>query len=113
MKEILINAVNAQGSISTTVSNPLGISSIGQIVGLALNFIIGIGWAIAFIYLALGFMAYITSSGEKDKTQEAQKKITFAIIGAVGLLILGAVRGIITNLLGDFGFTEFLPDSGK
>lgn len=98
MKEIIINKVNAQ--TATNLSNPLSVTSIADLVGFILNIITGIGWALAFGFLAYGFIQYITSKGEKNATEEAQKTITFAIIGGIGLLLLGAVRSMLEGILG-------------
>jgi len=103
----------ASAQIGTELpSAPLQIASIGDIVGFALNVITGIGWSLAFIYLALGFIKYITSKGEKNATQEAQQMITYAVIGGIGLLLLGAFTQILNNILGEGVFTnynEFIP----
>jgi len=103
----------ASAQISTELpSAPLQIESIGDIVGFALNVITGIGWSLAFIYFALGFIKYITSKGEKNATQEAQQMITYAVIGGIGLLLLGAFMQILKGILGEGVFTnynEFIP----
>ena len=109
----LINTVSAQPN--TTLSNPLGVNNIADLVGAALNIVIGIGWAIAFVYLAWGFITYITSKGEKDKTSQAQQTITYAIIGGIGLLLLGSVKNILTNILGADSLSEiedYVPGAG-
>ena len=110
MMNNLINTVSAQPS--TSLSNPLGITNIAELVGSALNIVIGVGWAIAFVYLAWGFITYITSKGEKDKTSQAQQTITYAVIGGIGLLLLGSVRNILTSILGDeslSGVDQYVP----
>ncbi|HLC93491.1 MAG TPA: hypothetical protein VJG85_00575, partial [Patescibacteria group bacterium] len=74
--------------------------TLSDIFGFAVNVLIGIGWALVFIFLALGFIKYITSRGETKSTDQARQWLTYAALGGVGLFFLTAIRFIITNLLG-------------
>ena len=111
MKEILISNISAQ-TISTNLNNTFDISSVGQLVGFGLNIVIGIGWAVAFVFFALGFIGYITSKGEKQKAQDAQQTITYAVIGGVGLLLLGAIKSVVEGTLGTVLPEGFVPGEG-
>ena len=98
------------GTTDTTLPAAiLGIQTIGQAVAFVLNVITGIGWSIAFVYFALGFIKYITSKGETKATEEAQKMITYAVVGGIGLLLLGAVRTIIQNIIGGSLPPDYVP----
>jgi hypothetical protein len=96
----LIKPVYAQ--VSNTLSDPLNerFRSLSDIFGFLINVVIGVGWALVFIFLALGFIKYITSRGETKATDQARNWLTFAALGGVGLFFLTAIRFIITNLLG-------------
>ena len=85
-----------------TVSDPLNnrFTELNQIFGLLLNIVIGVGWALVFIMLALGFIKYITSRGETKATDSARQWLTYAALGGVGLFFLTAIRFIVTGLLG-------------
>lgn len=90
-----------QTAAGTTVSNPLtGVTSLGQIFALILNIIMGIGWALVFIMLAMGFVQYILSRGEKTAVENAQKWLTYAVIGGVGLFFVYVLKTIIPQLIG-------------
>jgi len=54
------------------------------------NLIIGIGWSLVLVMLAVGFIQYVLSRGDKVGTENAQKTITYAIVGGVGLLLIMA-----------------------
>lgn len=97
----LLTVVNAADGVSTTLSDPLTrFTSLADVFGWVTNFIMALGWGLVFIYLALGFMRYVTSRGEKAETKAAQDQLTYAVIGAVGLLTIGLVIRIVRNLLG-------------
>ena len=95
-----------QGAVSDTLINPLpDVTSLGQIFAMIINLITGIGWAVVIVMLALGFFMYVTSQGDKTKVETAQKWLTYAIIGGVGLFLIAALRTIIPSLLSEEGTT--------
>jgi len=89
-------------AVANSLTDPLGsrYRTLSDIFGFAVNVLIGIGWALVFIFLALGFIKYITSRGETKSTDQARQWLTYAALGGVGLFFLTAIRFIITNLLG-------------
>jgi len=72
---------------------------LGDLFGFAINLAIGVGWALVFVMLALGFVQYVMSRGEKTAVESAQKWLTYAVIGGVGLFFVSFVRRIIPELL--------------
>jgi hypothetical protein len=96
----LIQPVYAQ--VETTLDDPLRgrFQTLAHIFGWALNIIIGVGWALVFIMLALGFVKYIVSRGETKATDSARQWVTYTILGGVGLFFITAIRYIIPGLLG-------------
>lgn len=115
----LLQVVQAQ--VQTEIINPLSsdnFSSIGAIFGFVTNLLIGIGWGMVFVMLALGFMKYVMSKGDKAETQGAQQWLTYAVIGGVGLLMLGLIKTLLAGVLGieegaiDVG-GNIIPTSGN
>ena len=96
---MLIQKVFAQ--VPTEPKNFVGdrFESLGDIFGFVINLVIGVGWALVFVMLALGFVQYVTSRGEKDAVESAQKWLTYAVIGGVGLFFVTFLRTIIVNLV--------------
>ena len=97
-----VYAVSTQTSPGASVIDPLEdkVSSLGDIFGLLLNIIMGVGWALVFIMLAMGFIQYVLSRGEKTAVDNAQKWLTYAVIGGVGLFFVYVLKSIIPALLG-------------
>jgi len=77
------------------------ISSTGSSTGYlnaALATIVGIAWVVAAIFLAVGAIKYITSSGDKVKAGDAKETLTNALIGIVVILAISGILSVIGNL---------------
>src|SRR3989344_4373837 len=83
-----------------TASPVTAVDNLGDIFGLIINIILGIGWALTFVMLALGLVQYVMSKGETKATDAARNWLTAAAIGGVGLFFLTALRSILTGLIG-------------
>ncbi len=75
------------------------ISNIGTLLQGLVNASIVLGALAAFIFLILGGFQWITSGGDKAKTEEAQKKITNAVIGLIVIAAAYALINLITTFL--------------
>lgn len=75
-------------------------TDLSQVFNFVTNLIIGIGWGLVFVMLALGFIQYVMSRGEKTAVDSAQKWLTYAVIGGAGLFFIGFIRGLIPDLIG-------------
>jgi len=64
------------------------------------NAIIILGLGLVVVFLALGFIQFITSQGDKVRTETAQKWVTYAVLGGVGLFAVYAIKAVILNLMG-------------
>ena len=89
-------------AVNVGVADPLDgrFTNLGDVFGFVINLIIGVGWAMVFVMLALGFVQYVMSKGEKTAVESAQKWLTYAVIGGVGLFFITFVRNLIPTLLG-------------
>jgi hypothetical protein len=74
---------------------------IGNVINFVLRVVMVIAVLLVFFYLVLGGIEWITSGGEKGKTEAARNKITSAVIG---LIVLAASYAILTLLLRFLGF---------
>lgn len=72
----------------------------GNIVSTIIKLILIVAAVIAFIFLVMGGVKWITSGGDKEGTQAAQKTLTAALIG---LLIVFAAWAIMQLLERFFG----------
>lgn len=97
---ILESKVYAATSVGTEPIQGLEITSINSLVTIVTNILIVVGVAVVIVMLALGFVKYITSQGDKAAVDSAQKTLTYAVIGGVGLLLVYGLRTILLGLLG-------------
>lgn len=68
-----------------------------------LSFVLVIAALLVFLYLILGAFEWITSGGDKGKTDKARQKIIAAIIG---LIIIASSYAILTLVLRFLGFND-------
>lgn len=102
IKDFLIQKVFAAQVPSTEIKPGAfeGITTLNGLVTVIVNAIIIIGAAVVIIFLAMGFISFITSQGDKIKAEQAQKWVTYAIIGGIGLFAVFVLRNVIFNLIG-------------
>lgn len=69
--------------------NPLSYNwdSVGQIVANAITIALSVAGAVAAIYIIIGAIQYFTAYGDEAKATAAKNTITYAIIGAVLIVI--------------------------
>lgn len=87
---------------SITINQPgnIKIADLGQLISALVGILLILAALLAFFYLILGGIQWITSGGDKAGMEAARNKITHAI---VGLIIVGAswaVMLLIQNFLG-------------
>lgn len=81
-------------------ANLFNITDVGQLVSAAVGVLLILSALLAFFYLILGGIQWITSGGDKANMEAARNKITHAI---VGLIIVGAAWAmmiLVQNFLG-------------
>jgi len=93
----LIGSVLAVGnnySDAANVSIGWKIPSLADIVSFVIKFLFIIAGLAALIFLLLGALSWVTSSGDKENVKKAQEKIQAAVVGLV--VIIGVLAIIVT-----------------
>ncbi len=100
---ILAISVSAQSKIDITSADlPTGFfDNPNELITNLVNIAFVIAIILVFFYLIWGGIEWITSGGEKGKTESARNKITAAVIG---LIILAAAYAILTLTLQLLGY---------
>lgn len=75
-------------------------TNIGSVISGLLNFVMIIAAILVFLYLIMGGIEWITSGGDKGKTESARNKITAAVVGLVVLAASYAILQLALSLLG-------------
>jgi len=93
----------------TTVSAPTGFfSDIGSLINQILKFVMVISALLVFMYLIWGGIEWITSGGDKGKTESARNKITSAVIGLIVVASAFAILQLALTFLGLGDINELL-----
>lgn len=99
-----VTAVPAVFAQNTTVSNietpKFFFEDVGVLINKALNFVMVLGALLVFMYLIWGGIEWITSGGDKGKTESARNKITAAVLGLIVLAAAWAILGLVLKFLG-------------
>jgi len=94
------------------------ITDIGQLISAVVGTLLIVSALLAFLFLIMGGIQWITSGGDKAGMESARNKITHAI---VGLIIVGAAWAIMTlvqsflgiNIIGSTGIDLPKPFIGN
>lgn len=76
---------------------------IGGVINAVLSFVMVIAALLVLLYMVWGGIEWISSGGDKGKTESARNKITAAVIG---LIILAASYAVFTLVLRFIGFED-------
>lgn len=100
---LAMSATIALAQVQDTSINPGAgfATNIGSLINALLTFVMVIAALLVFLYLIWGGIDWITSGGDKGKTESARNKITAAI---VGLIVLAASYAILLLALNFLGF---------
>ena len=105
--QVLAQSAAGSGTSSTGGGKPGAISTgpgyatdIANVISFALNLVMVVALLLVFLYLILGGIQWITSGGDKGKTEEARNKITAAVIGIIILAASYALVQFVAYILG-------------
>ena len=87
----------------------LGSLTVPNIVSGAIQLILVLAALIAFIFLIVGGVKWITAGGDKEKTAGAQKTLTSALVGLVIVFAAWAIMSLIGKFFGVDIFKLTIP----
>jgi len=83
------NAVTpADVGVTGGVSPGFKVPNMADVIGFMMKFLFFFAGLSALLYLLLGAMAWVTSSGDKENVKKAQDKIQAAVLGLVILVVV-------------------------
>ena len=88
-------------------------TSPGSLINSIIRFVFAIAALLVFFYLIWGGIDWITSGGDKGKTEGASNKITAAIIGLIVLAASYAILQIVLNFLGYSGINQVFDNAQR
>lgn len=94
------NSPSPATSISAIVQ-PVGfVGDLGSYVNFLLNLVMAVSLLLAFLYFILAGLQWITSGGDKSKTEEARNKIVNAFVGILIVASSFALASYVAWILG-------------
>lgn len=114
---IAVSAMFASASnalAATTIEQPeFFFTDVGELISKALRMVMVIGALLVFMYLIWGGMEWITSGGDKGKTESARNKITAAIVGLIVLAASWAILMLVLSFIGVDGGLNTLFETAE
>ncbi len=85
-----------------TIAQPsnVKITDVGQLISAAVGTILILAALLAFVWLIMGGLQWITSGGDKAAMEAARNKITHAIVGLIIVGAAWAIMMLVQNFLG-------------
>jgi len=95
------NSAASTNALAGQITPPLGfIANITDLINLLLRVVFVVAALLVFGFLIIGALQWITSGGEKSKTEAARNKIVAAIIGLIIVVSSFAIMTLIVRILG-------------
>lgn len=88
-------------SIASTLQINMGIDNIQGLVDLVVSWILYIAAILAFIYLIISGITYITAGGNAEQAKKGQQGIINAIIGIVVIVLAFVILQAAIGIAGD------------
>ena len=105
-----VSAAPAAFALSVTEPDNFFFTDIGALIDKALKFVMVLGALLVFMYLIWGGIEWITSGGDKTKTESARNKITAAVLGLIILAASWAILGLVLQFLGVGDLNDVLKE---
>lgn len=109
--KLLALTIGGNGSPTYNVALPGGLGNIGSIqlpklITFSINLLLTVAVLLAFFFVLFGGLKWMLSQGDKKQVEEAQKTLTFAIVG----LVITFLSFFILNII---GFAFQVPLTGN
>ena len=108
---LLVFTSSAAMAVDINIPRPVNIPDveIGNVISAVVGILLLVSAILAFLYLILGGIQWITSGGDKSAMETARNKITSAIVG----LIIVAASWAVMLLIGQFIGFDILKNKAK
>ena len=97
----LVNTASAVANVASTggVETAFTVPSMAGVIGFMMKFLFFFAGLAALLYLLLGAMAWVTSSGDKENVKKAQDKIQAAVLGLVILVVVIVILATLEQIV--------------
>jgi hypothetical protein len=92
------SAGKGETTVGYGLKNPMGSRTVPQIIGAIIGWLAGLAGALFMLFLIWGGIEWMTAGGSPERVKSGQKKIIYAIFGAViavlSYVIVDAIVGL-------------------
>jgi hypothetical protein len=78
-------------------------TSFTQLIRMVINWLLGISFGIAVLFLIIGGFWYITSAGNEETAEKGKNTAVNAIIGIVIIVLSYVIVNVVSSLVGNSG----------
>ena len=96
----MVEKIYAQAGLVIPKPPGVQITELGTLISALVGTILIVAALLAFLYLLMGGIKWITSGGDKAGMEEARNKITHAIVGLIIVGAAWAIMSLVQNFLG-------------
>ncbi len=100
----------ADGTMSPIIPPTAFAKDIGELINRVLTFIFIISALLVFVYLVWGSLDWITSGGDKGKTEKARNKMVSAVVGLIIILASYAAINLVVQYFTSSSLNEILQN---
>ena len=97
LANVILNAIRMALIGGQSLANPN--TSANQLFENAINYAVAISGIVCVIFIVIGGVNYMTSSGDSAKLQKAKNTLTYAIIGLVIVGLSAVITNFVFNLI--------------
>ena len=92
---------NVPAGESTSLKNPINVSSIDELLGAILGFVIQLGIPVITVAIIYTGFKFVTARGNATKIEEAKRNLLYVLIGSAIILGAQALKILITGTVGE------------
>lgn len=85
--------------VNVPSSNVRSLSDISRIIVTLINWLTGIFFAVAVLFIFYAAYLYLTAAGDEKRLGQAKNQLIYSIIAIVVALLAGSIRFIVSSLL--------------
>ena len=102
LANVILNAIRiallgANGKFSNCIGNAC--VDANTMVTNAIQWVIGIAGVVSAVFIVIGGIGYMTSSGDSSKLQKSKSTILYALIGLAIVALAEAITAFVSNLI--------------
>lgn len=105
-----LSAALAQVGVSSSYCNPQfqncnGNQTVAGFIRMVINWLLGIAFGIAILFLIIGGFWYVTSAGNEETAEKGKNTVINAIIGIVIIVLSYVIVNVVANLVSNSNST--------